>query len=108
MGQTPEGKVKTRVKKLILRYDGYYYMPVSNGMGAAALDFMGCINGRSFAIETKAGNGAMTPRQRGTTIIMRKSGCKVFLINEVTDEGFEEWIIEQYMLRLSASAITNE
>ena len=104
MAQTPEGKVKAVVKKLCKKYDAYVYMPVSNGMGAAALDFIGCINGQCFAIETKAGSGIMTPRQEHTAANMRASGVKVFLINNIYDQGFEEWLIVQYMLQVSALA----
>ena len=92
MAQTPEGRVKDRIKKVIKRYGGYYYMPVSGGYGAQALDFHGCINGYAFFVEAKAGLKVMTPRQRGTAALLTAAGGAVFTVNDVTDEGFEEWI----------------
>ena len=51
---TPEGRVKSRLKKAIkaAEADGlcvYYHMPVQNGMGAPTLDFVGCVGGRYWA-----------------------------------------------------------
>jgi hypothetical protein len=36
---TPEGRVKSDVRKLLNRYEVYYFMPVQMGYGAAGLDF---------------------------------------------------------------------
>jgi hypothetical protein len=52
---TPEGKVKSAVKKLLISLDAWYYMPVSNGMGVAGIpDFIVCWHGWFIAIECKA------------------------------------------------------
>ena len=79
---TPEGRVKERVKKLLKDNGAYYHMPVQNGMGAPTLDFVGCINGKFFAIETKAGTARMTPRQALTAKAMSDAGAAVFEVNE--------------------------
>lgn len=84
---TPEGRIKNTVKKALTEFGAYYHMVVQNGMGAPSLDFVGCHKGAFFAIETKAGNKGMTPRQEATADKMRKAGAKVFLINEETDLG---------------------
>lgn len=90
---TPEGKVKARVKKVLAAHGAYWHCPVQNGMGAPSLDFVGCHRGRYFAIETKAGNKQMTPRQETTAEEIRAAKGLVFLVNDV--EGLdilEEWL----------------
>ena len=90
---TPEGKVKARVKKVLAAHGAYWHCPVQNGMGAPSLDFVGCHRGRYFAVETKAGNKQMTPRQETTAEEIRAAKGLVFLVNDV--EGLdilEEWL----------------
>lgn len=79
---TPEGKVKDRVKKVLRAHSAYWHMPVMNGLGAPSLDFVGCHRGAFFAVETKAGNKQMTPRQEATAAAMAEAGGTVFLVNE--------------------------
>lgn len=78
---TPEGKVKQRVKKLLNDYGAYYHMPVINGMGMPTLDFICCLKGRFFAIETKAEGKKPTPRQLLTMADMKASGAAVFVVS---------------------------
>ena len=91
---TPEGKVKEYVKRVLKDHGAYYYMPVPAGYGAPSLDFVGCIDGWFFAIETKAGKKGMTKRQEVTARAMRQAGATVFLVNDQpeTKKVFEEWI----------------
>lgn len=79
---TPEGKVKDMVKKQLNEYGVYYYMPVSNGMGAPSLDFYCCYRGQFFAIETKAPGKKLTHRQRMTEKNIRDSGGEVFMVDD--------------------------
>lgn len=74
---TPEGRLKQQVKKLLEErgfwragsarpesVEGWYYMPVSNGMGTHGIpDFVCCWSGQFFSIETKAPNGSPTANQ---------------------------------------------
>lgn len=74
---TPEGKLKQQVKKLLegngfwragsakpADVQGWFYMPVSNGMGTHGIpDFVCCWDGQFFGIETKAPGGKPTPNQ---------------------------------------------
>ena len=117
MAQTPEGKVKDRVRDLLNDYGvftaqqalkifdsipnrtrpiaGYFHCPVVNGMGEPTLDFIGCYLGRFFAIETKAHNKQMTDRQELTATAMREAGGAVFLINDETGvEPLKQWLEE--------------
>ncbi len=54
MANTPEGKVKDKIKKMLKEHGAYFHMPVQNGMGAPTLDFVGCYCSHYFAIEAKA------------------------------------------------------
>lgn len=66
MAQTPEGRVKAAVKKVLDEYGVWYYMPVQNGMGVTGIpDFVCCWNGWFIGIETKAPGktNTLTPGQ---------------------------------------------
>ena len=78
---TPEGKVKDKVKAVFKRLGVYYHMPVQNGMGEPTLDFVACVNGYFFAVETKAPGKKPTPRQLVTMSKMAKSGAFVFVVS---------------------------
>jgi len=87
---TPEGRVKAQVKRQLelLRQDGYgvyHFMPVPNGMGAPALDFFICINGRFVAVETKAAGKTLTPRQQLTAQAITEAGGHVYVVSPQTD-----------------------
>ncbi len=58
-------------------------MPVVSGYGQPSLDYLGCINGRFFSVETKAPGKAPTARQRQTIEKMRSAGAAVFVIDSV-------------------------
>jgi hypothetical protein len=52
---TPEGRVKTAVKRWLVDRGIWYFMPAANGYGKAGIpDFVCCWKGRFLAIETKA------------------------------------------------------
>jgi hypothetical protein len=63
MAQTPEGRVKDKIKRILKERHAYWYMPVSNGMGAPALDFIVCFRGYFLSIEAKAPGKRPTARQ---------------------------------------------
>lgn len=97
MASTPEGKVKAQVKRALntLRdkgYPVYYHMPVQNGMGKPTLDFVGCIKGAFFAIETKAPGRKPTDRQIDTMEEMRKAGAHVFVYDGTNPEVLAGWL----------------
>lgn len=81
MANTPEGKVKDKVKELLKEHGAYWHMPVQNGMGAPTLDIIGCHHGFFFAVETKAPGKKPTPRQNLTIKKMRDAGATVFVID---------------------------
>lgn len=95
MAQTPEGRVKSRVTRLLKKYGAYYHMPVQSGFGAPALDYHVCYKGHYVGIETKApGNHHPTKRQQTIIDQIREAGGTVFIINGT--EGLmelEEWLV---------------
>ena len=89
---TPEGKVKTKVKRLLVERGIYYFMPVSNGMGRHGIpDIICCASGRYLAIETKAGKGKTTALQEREMERIRDAGGLALVVND-TDETFEDLI----------------
>lgn len=79
--QTPEGKVKDKVKRLLQDYGCYYFMPVQTGYGAPTLDFLICCEGVFIAVETKAPGKKPTARQEMTIQQMQKAGAVVLVID---------------------------
>lgn len=97
MANTPEGKVKKQVKSALLHlqskgYPVYYHMPVQNGMGKPTLDFVGCIGGKFFAIETKAPGKKPTERQESTILDMQRAGGNVFVYDGSNPEVLAGWL----------------
>jgi len=95
---TPEARVKNKIKKLLDRYEIniYYFMPVQMGLGSRTVDFLCCANGRFFAIEAKAKKGRTTRLQDVVMRRMRDAGGVTFVITGEDDiEGFSE--LEEYL-----------
>ena len=63
--QTPEGKIKAEIKRLLDEYAAYYFMPqpgylCRNGIAV----YIVCLNGTYIAIEAKAGRKVPTAIQQ--------------------------------------------
>lgn len=87
MAMTPEGRVKKRVKEWLKDHGIFYYMPVSNGMGAVGVpDFLCCFEGRFLAIETKAPGkrGNLTPNQEQRIKEIHAAGGAALVVDDVT------------------------
>lgn len=86
---TPEGKVKATVKALLKSQGVYYFMPVSNGMGAMGVfDIVCCCNGVFLGVECKSdAKKPPTPLQTRNARIAQNAGAVVFLAHagNVTD-----------------------
>ena len=94
MAKTPEKIVKDKVKAVLESEGVYYFMPPANGYGRAGVpDFIICVNGYFFAIETKANGNKPTPLQiREIEAIRRNNGVAV-----VVDET--NWDMVRDMVR---------
>jgi hypothetical protein len=73
-----ERKLKVEIQNMLNEAGAWYFMPVPTGMQAATLDFIGCYEGRFFAIETKRPGGVLTERQ--TICTQRIWGAKGYVI----------------------------
>lgn len=83
MAQTPEAKVKAQVKKALVSLGAYYFMPATGGFGRSGVpDIVGCINGKFFAVECKAGNNKPTALQEREMNAIRAAGGVALVINE--------------------------
>lgn len=83
MSATPESRVKTAVKRVLVQHGAYYVMPVSNGMGAHGVpDFMVCAYGRFIGIEAKAGTNLPTHLQISNLRQIDETGGIALVINE--------------------------
>ena len=83
MADTPEAKVKERIRNLLKAHGAYWHSPVQNGMGTPALDFHVCHKGRYAGIEAKAPTKHLTPRQEITRREIGRAGGVVFVIGEI-------------------------
>jgi len=83
MADTPEKKVKTKVKRLLEENGVYHFSPYQAGMGRAGIpDIICCCNGRFLAVECKAGKGKTTPLQDREIEQIRSHGGVALVINE--------------------------
>jgi hypothetical protein len=84
---TPEGRTKAKVRRALheLRPVGFVFMPVPQGLQAAALDYYCCIDGRFVAIETKIDKKKLTARQIFNANEIANAGGMVFVIRNNED-----------------------
>lgn len=87
---TPEGRIKKLVNDAIHRIRASHpgmiwrFMPVQRGMGAPALDYILCVNGRFVTIETKRDEKHdMTPQQRIVALETKNARGYVFLVSGI-------------------------
>ena len=83
MAQTPEAKVKEKIKKILKAHGAYFAMPMGTGYGNSGVpDFLCCINGQFMAIEAKAGKGIPTALQEKNMRDIKASGGIATVVNE--------------------------
>jgi pantoate kinase len=83
MAQTPEAKVKEKIKKILKEHNVYFAMPMGTGYGNSGVpDFLCCVNGRFLAIEAKAGKGIPTALQEKNMRDIKAAGGMAVVINE--------------------------
>jgi UDP-glucose 6-dehydrogenase len=74
-----------------------WFMPPANGYGRSGIpDFVGCVNGFMFAVETKFGKGTTTANQEREIQALMMSGAKVWIVREtsvdVWEIEFKAWV----------------
>lgn len=83
MAQTPEVKVKSKIKALLKKYGVYYAMPIGTGYGNAGVpDFLCCAGGRFLAIEAKANGGKPTALQLKNINEINSCGGTAIVVDE--------------------------
>jgi pantoate kinase len=83
MAQTPEAKVKEKIKKILKEHDVYFAMPMGTGYGNSGVpDFLCCVDGKFLAIEAKAGKGVPTALQEKNMRDIKAAGGITVVINE--------------------------
>lgn len=95
MAATPEGKVKTAVKRLLANYGDelYAFWPVPYGYGESSLDCIICYRGRFVSVETKSEGKVPTPRQRVIMGRMLNAGADVFVLDKIEDvQALKEYL----------------
>ena len=86
--QTPEGKVKAAVKKILDEFAVYHFSPAANGYGRVGIpDIICCVSGFFLAIECKAGKGTTTLLQDRELNAINEAGGACLIINEANVES---------------------
>ena len=93
MAQTPEAKVKAKIKAILKEYGIYYAMPIGTGYGTSGVpDFLCCVDGRFVAVEAKAGKGTTTALQVKNLREIEAAGGITFVINETNLDTLRGYI----------------
>ena len=95
MANTPEAKVKAKIKAILKAHNAYYAMPIGTGYGNSGVpDFLCCVNGKFVAIEAKAGKGETTALQEKNLSDINKAGGYTLIIRENNLERLTDVISE--------------
>jgi hypothetical protein len=87
-----EKAVKAQVKRILQNHAGvtWWFMPPANGYGRSGVpDFVGCVQGQMFAVETKSGAGTLTANQMREIDAIMRAGARVWIVREVNLATFE-------------------
>ncbi len=83
MAQTPEAKVKAKIKAILKAHGAYYAMPIGTGLGNSGVpDFLVCHNGYFLGVEAKAGKGKTTALQEKNLRDIDRAGGLTLVITE--------------------------
>ena len=88
-----EDGVKRAVKKLLVKYGWFFWMPPANAFGRSGIsDFHALKQGKFMAIETKYGYNKPTPlQQQFLKDVMRNDG-HVLVVNENNLDELEDFL----------------
>lgn len=88
-----EADVKKIVKHVLTgQKDCWWFMPPANGYGRSGIpDFVGCVNGFMFGVETKFGKGTTTANQERELQLLTQNGAKVWIVRETSVDA---WAVE--------------
>ena len=92
-----EGDVKKIVKQVLADTSQcWWFMPPANGYGRSGIpDFVGCVDGNLFAVETKFGKGTATANQLRELEALDRAGARTWIVREtsvdVWEKEFKAW-----------------
>ena len=107
MPVTPEGKVKSSVKKLLDKLGAWYFMPMQNGMGRVGIpDFVICLQGYFVGVETKAPGKRKntTPNQKRELAGIKRAGGISVVVDDVSQLEHLEALIRDRKTEASKAA----
>lgn len=83
MAQTPEAKVKAKIKTILKAHGAYYAMPIGTGYGNSGVpDFLVCLGGEFLAIEAKAGKNKPTALQEKHMREIEAAGGRALVVTD--------------------------
>lgn len=95
MANTPESKVKDKIKVLLKKYGAYYTLNVKNGYANNGdPDFDVCHQGFFAGVEAKAGDNKPTALQIVRLKAIRAAGGAAFVVNESNLAVLEVWLAD--------------
>ena len=95
MAQTPEGRVKVKVKKILDGLGAYHFPAATHGYGRSGVpDFVGCYKGKFFAIECKANGNKPTALQEREITKIREAWGVALVIDETNVETLTTQLLE--------------
>lgn len=97
---TPEGEIKEKVKKLLVEHGAYFFMPVQTGYGKRTLDFLCCMRGQFFAVETKRAKEKLTALQNAIAREMMDAGGLVFAVHDEETLAYLSKFLNDYTNRV--------
>lgn len=97
MAQTPEAKVKAKVKKILNDLGAYHFFPMTGGFGHSGIpDVIACLQGRFIGIECKTRGNKPTALQLDQLEKIRSHGGLALVVNEDSLEQLKE-VIEKWV-----------
>ena len=92
-----EEHVKADVKELLKKYGIWYFMPIGGAFATVGIpDFIACVNGQLWGIETKFGSNKPTPLQERQLAKIAEAGGRAFVITEKNLQELEQALAKAY------------
>lgn len=97
MAQTPEGKVKQKIRTVLKAHNVYYTMPIGGAFSSVGVpDFLCCHKGKFIGIEAKAGSNMPTALQMKQLEDIRAAGGIALVVNESNVQQLNKILDETY------------
>ena len=91
---TPEGRVKTKVKKILADLGAWHFSPQAGIYGRSGIpDIIGCYHGHFFAIECKANGNTTTPLQEQAICAITGAGGLALVVDESNIDRLKRTIV---------------